>query len=61
MLDMIEVNALNGLERLSEMTAAMEKMTLDLKKQLPKIYSKDLVEVLFLLPILKDNTLLLSI
>ncbi|ULT42702.1 hypothetical protein KRR40_03705 [Niabella defluvii] len=58
MLDMIEVNALNGLERLSEMTAAMEKMTLDLKKQLPKIYSKDLVEVLFLLPYTKRQYLI---
>lgn len=58
MLDMIEVTALNGLERLSKITAAMEKMTLDLKKQLPKIYSKDLVEVLFRLPYTKRQYLI---
>lgn len=58
MLDMIEVTALNGLERLSKITAAMGKMTLDLKKQLPKIYSKDLVEVLFRLPYTKRQYLI---
>ena len=58
MLDMIEVTALNGLERLSKITAAMEKMTLALKKQLPKIYSKDLVEVLFRLPYTKRQFLI---
>ncbi|HTG56213.1 MAG TPA: hypothetical protein VL943_08100, partial [Niabella sp.] len=58
MLDMIEVTALNGLERLSKITAAMEKMTHDLKKQLPKIYSKDLVEVLFRLPYTKRQYLI---
>ncbi len=58
MLDMIEVTALNGLERLSKITAAMEKMTLALKKQLPKIYSKDLVELLFRLPYTKRQYLI---
>ncbi len=58
MLDMIEVTALNGLERLNKITAAMEKMTYDLKKQLPKIYSKDLIEVLFRLPYTKRHYLI---
>lgn len=57
MLDMVEQTALNGMERLQLITKAMDKMTLDIKKKLPKIYSKDLVEILFKLPYTKRKNL----
>lgn len=53
MLDMIEQTALNGLERLHLITKAMREMTKNIKEKLPKIYSKDLVEILFRLPYTK--------
>ena len=57
MLDMIEKTALKGLKRLSKISQAMEEMTFEIKEKLPKIYSKDLVEVLFRLPYTKRQNL----
>lgn len=58
MLDMIEKTSLKGLERLNLITSAMEAMTDEIKAKLPKIYSKDLVEILFRLPYTKRQNLI---
>jgi Fic family protein len=53
MLDMIEETSMKGLERLNKITTAMENTANEIKKKLPKIYSKDLIEILFRLPYTK--------
>jgi len=58
MLDMIEVTSMKGLERLNKITTAMETTAEEIKKKLPKIYSKDLVEILFRLPYTKRQHLI---
>jgi len=58
MLDMIEETANNGLKRLNKITIAMEKTEAEIKKKLPKVYSKDLVEILFRLPYTKRQHLI---
>jgi Fic family protein len=58
MLDMIEETSIKGLERLNKITTAMEKMTEEIKKKLPNIYSKDLIEILFRLPYTKRQSLI---
>lgn len=58
MLDMIEDTALKGLLRLNRIIAAMDEMANEIKAQLPKIYSKDLVEILFRLPYTKRQNLI---
>lgn len=47
MLDMIEETSKKGLERLNKITIAMAETTHEIKEKLPKVYSKDLVEILF--------------
>lgn len=58
MLDMIEQTSLNGLEQLNKITSVMENTATEIKKKLPKIYSKDLVEILFRLPYTKRQHLI---
>lgn len=58
MLDMIEVTATTGISRLNKITAAMERTAEQIKKKLPKIYSKDLIEILFRLPYTKRQHLI---
>jgi Fic family protein len=58
MLDMIEDTATRGLERLNKITATMEQIAGEIKHQLPKIYSKDLIEILFRLPYTKRQNLI---
>lgn len=58
MLDMIEVTSIKGLQRLNKITAAMEKTAEEIKNKLPKMYSKDLVEILFRLPYTKRQHLI---
>lgn len=58
MLDMVEQTALKGLLRLNQITKAMEVMTSEIKANLPKIYSKDLIEILFRLPYTKRQHLI---
>jgi len=53
MLDMIEITAQKGLNRLQEVTVLMQKMSDEIKAVLPKIYTKELVEMLFKLPYTK--------
>ena len=58
MLDMIEETSVKGLERLNKITTAMNKTAEEIKKNLPKIYSKDLIEILFRLPYTKRQHLI---
>lgn len=58
MLDMVEHTSLKGLERFHQIALAMEEMTTEIKSRFPKIYSKDLVEILFRLPYTKRQNLI---
>ncbi len=58
MLDMIEETSAAGLERLSKITKIMTETADEIKKRLPKIYSKDLIDVLFHLPYTKRRHLI---
>lgn len=58
MLDMIEETSNKGLERLNKITTIMDKTANEIKNKLPKIYSKDLVEILFRLPYTKRQHLI---
>lgn len=58
MLDMIEETSNKGLERLNKITTTMDKTANEIKNKLPKIYSKDLVEILFRLPYTKRQHLI---
>jgi len=58
MLDMIEETSIKGLERLIKISETMEKTAEEIKQKLPRIYSKDLVEILFRLPYTKRQHLI---
>lgn len=58
MLNMIEETSNKGLEHLNKITSTMEKTADEIKKKLPKIYSKDLIEILFRLPYTKRQHLI---
>lgn len=58
MLDMIEETSKKGLERLDKITSAIDKTANEVKTKLPKVYSKDLVEILFRLPYTKRQHLI---
>ena len=58
MLDMVEVTSKMGSARLQKITAAMESTAAEIKAKLPKIYSKDLIEILFRLPYTKRQNLI---
>lgn len=58
MLDMIENTAQKGLNRLKEITELMQKMSDEIKIELPKIYTKDLIEIIFKLPYTKRQNLI---
>ncbi|KAK3605121.1 hypothetical protein CHS0354_000790 [Potamilus streckersoni] len=58
MLNMIEETSVKGLEQLNKITSLMGKTAEQLKKKLPKIYSKDLIEILFRLPYTKRQHLM---
>lgn len=58
MLDMIEETSIKGLERLNKITSVMASTAEEIKKKLPKIYSKDLIEILFRLPYSKRQNLI---
>jgi hypothetical protein len=46
------------LERLNKITATMDRTAEEIKKKLPKVYSKDLIEILFRLPYTKRQHLI---
>jgi Fic family protein len=52
-LDMIEVTSKKARERILEIEKVMHSMGEKIKNEMPKIYSKDLMEVLFRLPYTK--------
>ncbi len=54
-LEMIEVTARKGRERIENIEKLMNSMGDTIQKKLPKIYSKDLLEILFRLPYTKRN------
>jgi len=58
MLDMIEETAKKELKRLNKITVAMEETATEIKKKLPKVYSKELIEILFRLPYTKRQHLI---
>lgn len=58
MLDMIEITSQEGLNRLNKITMAMENVADEIKMKLPKVYSKELIEVLFRLPYTKRQHLI---
>jgi len=58
MLDMIEETSARGLERLKKITETMNKTAEEIKNKLPKVYSKDLIEILFRLPYTKRQHLI---
>lgn len=58
MLDMVESTSIKGLERLESIVQLMENTGQEIKEKLPKIYSKDLVEVIFKLPYSKRQNLI---
>jgi Fic family protein len=58
MLSMIERTAQEGLQRLENITGLMQVISEEIKIRLPKIYSKDLTEILFKLPYTKRQFLI---
>ena len=58
MLDMIEQTSAKGQERLNKITKSIDITAEEIKTRLPKIYSKDLVEILFRLPYTKRQHLI---
>jgi Fic family protein len=58
MLEMVEKTAIHGLLRLEKVMALMETTTEKIRNELPKVYSKDLVEIIFKLPYTKRQNLI---
>ncbi|MGZ0014770.1 Fic family protein [Yeosuana sp. AK3] len=58
MLEMVEYTANKGLQRLKDVTNLMEQMATEIKETLPKVYTKELVEILFRLPYTKRQFLI---
>lgn len=58
MLDMVEYSSNKGLQRLKDVTNLMQTMGEEIKASLPKVYTKELVEILFRLPYTKRQFLI---
>lgn len=58
MLEMVEYTAKKGLQRLKDVTDLMEVMTQEIKEKLPRVNTKELVEILFRLPYTKRQFLI---
>ena len=58
MLDMVEFTANITLKRLNEVEDLMKRVTEKIKTELPKVYSKDLIEIIFKLPYTKRKFLI---
>src|SRR5690606_12239892 len=58
MLEMVEHTANKGLQRLKDVTALMQVMAEEIRTTLPKVYTKELVEILFRLPYTKRQFLI---
>lgn len=57
MLNMVEETSLSAVRRLNAIINLMERTADEIKEQLPKVYSKDLIDVLFKLPYTKRQHL----
>jgi Fic family protein len=57
MLDGVEKTALRQIELINDIKELMDSTKEKLKKELPKIYSKDLLEILFMYPYTKISML----
>jgi len=57
MLDGVEQTSLETISLVNDISALMKKTKYDIKQKLPKIYSKDLIEILFSHPYTKINFL----
>ena len=55
---MIESTAQKGLIRLKEIMELMHQMSEEIKTELPKAYTKDLIEIIFKLPYTKRQNLI---
>ncbi|WP_194973674.1 Fic family protein [Aquiflexum lacus] len=58
MLEMVESTANHGLKRLEQVTQLMESTAESIRNTLPKVYSKELIEVIFRLPYTKRQSLI---
>lgn len=58
MLDMIEKSAQKGIVRLEKVMVLMGSVAEKIKTELPKVYSKDLIEIIFKLPYTKRQFLI---
>ena len=58
MLDMIEITSIKGLKRMERINNLINITAENIKNDLPSIYSKDLVEILFKLPYIKRQNLI---
>ena len=58
MLEMISFTANKGLKLLNQVNGLMQTFTEEVKATLPKVYSKDLIEILFKLPYTKRQYLI---
>jgi Fic family protein len=58
MLDMVETTAKKGLIQLENIIALMDTTAEKIKTDLPKVYSKDLIEIIFNLPYTKRQFLI---
>lgn len=56
-LNIIESAAINAKKQVEDIEHLMNKVSLEIKKKLPKIYSHELIECLFKLPYVKRQTL----
>ena len=57
MLDMVEKTANRGIELINKVNETFNQLNEDIKSELPKLHSKELVETLFSLPYLKRQVL----
>jgi len=57
-LDMIEWTSKKGITRLEDILNSMKTTSEEIKKELPKAYSKDLIEILYKLPYTKRQHLI---
>ncbi len=58
MLDMIETTSKEGLTKLEKILMLMKNTSAEIKQELPKAYSKELIEILFRLPYTKRQNLI---
>ena len=58
MLDMVETTAKKSLTKLKEVISLMEATAENIKTEIPKVYSKDLIEIIFRFPYTKRQFLI---